>query len=136
MNRPDAPPLKVVIDDAAHIADHMAKSLLFWFPKIEPGGILVVEDVQPINEANPFRIHVVSQVLKDLHYCGDPKWTDTACFPTIWPLLQSVHCELHICVFERNFMPAVTYGREESLPTPNTLNGAECLLHSTPMQGQ
>jgi len=131
MKRPGAPPLKVVVEDASHLAHHMATSLFFWFPRIEPGGILVVEDVQPINEANKFRTHVLPQVMKDLHYCGGSSGVkDKACFPTIWPLLQSVHCELHICVFERNQMPAVEYGQAESIAPANALNAEECLFRS------
>ena len=131
MKRPGAPPLKVVVEDASHIADHMAKSLFFWFPKIEPGGIMVVEDVQPIREANDFRLHVLPQVLKDLHYCGDPSFLDKACFPTLWPLLQSVHCELHICVFERNEEPAVEHTSQDlAFPPPHALNAEGCLLRA------
>ncbi|CAB9517094.1 O-methyltransferase I [Seminavis robusta] len=131
MKRPDAPPLKVVVDDAAHISDHMAKSVFFWFPKIEPGGILVVEDIQPIHEANKFRTDFLPQMMKDLHYCGDPKFPDKACFPTLWPLLHSIHCEMHICVFERNEMPAVEYDMERSIPPPHALNAEECLLKAS-----
>jgi hypothetical protein len=130
MKRPGAPPLKVVVDDASHLAEHMAISLFFWFPKIEPGGLMIIEDIQPIQEADLFRTNVLPQVLKDLHYCGDPNWKDKACFPTIWPLLQSVHCEMHICVFERNDQPAVEYGREESMPPPHALKAEECLLRA------
>ena len=39
MKRTDAPPLKVVVEDASHLTDHMATSLFFWLPRIEPGGI-------------------------------------------------------------------------------------------------
>ena len=107
---------------------HMATTLFFWFPRIAPGGILVVEDIQPIQEANAFRTHVLPQVMKDIHYCGDPKFSDKACFPTIWPLLQSVHCEMHICVFERNQQPAVEYNKEQSMPPPHTFKANECLF--------
>lgn len=132
MKRPDAPPLKVVVEDASHISQHMATSLFFWFPRIEPGGILVVEDVQPIQEANRFRTHVLPQVMKDLHFCGDPAGLkDRECFPTIWPLLQGIHCELHICVFERNEMPAIEYGREHSLPPAHALDAEQCLFHAS-----
>ena len=47
MKRPGAPPLKVVVDDGSHEAAHMAQSVLFWLPRIEPGGFLFVEDIQP-----------------------------------------------------------------------------------------
>ena len=131
MKRPDAPPLKVVVEDASHLAEHMAISLFFWFPRIEPGGILVVEDVQPIQEANKFRTHVLPQVMKDLHFCGEPDGLkDRDCFPTIWPLLQGIHCEMHICVFERNYQPSIEYGREQSLPPPHALHAEECLFRS------
>ena len=62
MKRPDAPPLKVVVDDGSHLAEHMAASLFFWLPRIEPGGMLVIEDIQPISEANQFRTHILPQV--------------------------------------------------------------------------
>ena len=62
MKRPDAPPLKVVVDDGSHLAKHMAASLFFWLPRIEPGGMLVIEDIQPISEANQFRTHILPQV--------------------------------------------------------------------------
>lgn len=128
MNRPDAPPLKVVIDDASHKAMHMAISLFFWFPRIQPGGIMVVEDVQPIPDTNNFRLHVVPQILKDLHYCGDNQVPDIECFPTIRRFLQSVHCEMHICVFERNDAPAEELSKEESLPPAHALDAKKCLF--------
>jgi len=128
MKRPNAPPLKLVIDDGAHHAQHMAVSLFFWFPRIEPGGILVVEDIQPIKEANDFRLHVVSQVMKDLHYCGDGKIKDESCFPTIMHLIQSVHCEMHICVFERNSEPSEEPDKEHSMPPPHALDARKCLF--------
>lgn len=130
MKRFDAPPLKVVVDDASHLAEHMATTLFFWFPRIEPGGVLIIEDIQPIQEANKFRTNVLPQVMKDLHYCGDPKFRDEACFPTIWPLLQSIHCEMHICVFERNDQPAVEYGKDLSMPPKNALDAEQCLLRA------
>ena len=43
MNRPDAPPLKIVVDDGAHIAEHMAQTVFFWFPRIQPRGVLIAE---------------------------------------------------------------------------------------------
>jgi hypothetical protein len=128
MKRPDAPPLKVVIDDAAHLAEHMAISLFFWFPRLEPGGLLIVEDIQPISEANMFRTHILPQVMKDMHYCGEPSFEDKMCFPTIQPLLHSVHCELHICVFERNDQPSVEYDEAMSMPPANAFDAASCLF--------
>jgi hypothetical protein len=130
MKRPDAPPLKVVVEDASHLADHMAKSLFFWFPRIEPGGLMIIEDVEPIHAANGFRTHVLPQAMKDLHYCGAPGFPDKLCFPTIWPLLQSIHCEMHICVFERNEHPAIEYEMELSTPPHHALHAAQCLFHS------
>ena len=130
MKRPDAPPLKIVVDDGAHIAEHMATSLFFWFPRIEPGGILIIEDIMPIIEANPFRTHILPQVMKDLHWCGDPtNLKDTRCFPTIQPLLAGVHCEMHICVFERNNEPSYEPTKEASLTPVNAFSNAkQCLF--------
>ena len=73
MKRPDSPPLKIVVDDGAHIAEHMAQTVFFWFPRIQPRGLLIVEDIQPISEANAFRTQFLPQIMKDLHFCGDPK---------------------------------------------------------------
>jgi len=130
MQRPDAPPLKIVVDDASHLADHMAKSLFFWFPRIEPGGVLIMEDVQPIRTSNSFRIHILPQLLKDLHYCGvDKELPEEVCFPTIQPLLHSIHCEMHICVLERNLEPALTnLTRERSVPPKHAFDVKQCLL--------
>mmetsp|Transcript_25077 Transcript_25077/g.54681 ORF Transcript_25077/g.54681 Transcript_25077/m.54681 type:complete len:369 (-) Transcript_25077:89-1195(-) len=123
-------PLRVVVDDAAHLAHHMATSLFFWFPRIAPGGILVVEDIEPLSAANDFLLYVLPKVLKDLHYCGrDSNLKEKICFPTIQPLLKSVHCEMHICVFERNSEPSWEPSREESLPPKDVLKASECLFH-------
>jgi hypothetical protein len=75
----------------------------------------------------PF-MQVVPQVMKDVHYCGDEQVKDTACFPTIRSLLQSVHCEMHICVFERNDKPAVEFGETESMPPAHALDARQCLF--------
>jgi hypothetical protein len=74
MKRPGSPPLKVVVEDASHIAEPMAMSLFFWFPKIEPGGVFIMEDIiRPLDEPNLIRTdvlpRVMPQVMKDLHYC-------------------------------------------------------------------
>jgi len=131
MKRADAPPLMVVVDDGSHQHKHMAASLFFWFPRIEPGGILVVEDIQPIPIANMFRTHIVPQVMKDIHWCGGSKSSvpDTVCFPTIQSLLQGVHCEMHICVFVRNNEPAYEPDRATSMTPSDAFTGAQkCLF--------
>mmetsp|Transcript_16358 Transcript_16358/g.23863 ORF Transcript_16358/g.23863 Transcript_16358/m.23863 type:complete len:369 (+) Transcript_16358:92-1198(+) len=129
MKRPDAPPLKIVVDDASHIDYHMATSLFFWFPRIEPGGILVVEDIQPSSESNRFRTHILPQVMKDLHWCGDHSLKDTRCFPTIQPLLAGVHCEMHICVFLRNDVASMEPDEEASMPPKDAFTNAQkCLF--------
>ena len=64
MKRPDAPPLKIVVDDGSHLSNHMAQSVFFWFPKIEPRGMLIVEDIQPISDANAFRTQFLPQIMK------------------------------------------------------------------------
>ena len=127
MKRPGAPPLKIVVDDGAHIAEHMAQTIFFWFPRIEPRGMLIVEDIQPIQEANAFRTQFLPQIMKDLHFCGDPKQQpDELCFPTLFPLLASIHCEMHICVFERNDHPAKEPSVEESKIAANALDLKQC----------
>mmetsp|Transcript_30517 Transcript_30517/g.46539 ORF Transcript_30517/g.46539 Transcript_30517/m.46539 type:complete len:372 (+) Transcript_30517:53-1168(+) len=132
MKRPGAPPLKVVIDDASHLYQHMATSLFFWFPRIEPGGILVVEDIQPRGETAKFRTHIVPQVMKDLHWCGgngNNIMPDSLCFPTIQPFLFGIHCEMHICVFERNDKPAIEPSKEDSLTPPHAFDDIpQCLF--------
>ena len=127
MKRPDAPPLKIVVDDGAHIAEHMAQTVFFWFPRIEPRGLLIVEDVQPIAEANAFRTQFLPQIMKDLHFCGDTQqMPDSLCFPTLFPLLASIHCEMHICIFERNDHPAREPSLEESTLPKNALDLKQC----------
>jgi hypothetical protein len=127
MKRPDAPPLMIVVDDGAHLSEHMAQTVIFWFPRIEPRGLLIVEDIQPIHEANAFRTQFLPQIMKDLHYCGDPKQdSDELCFPTLFPLLASIHCEMHICIFERNDHPAIEPSLENSTLPANALDLTKC----------
>ena len=100
MNRTDAPPLRIVVDDGeslslsfregviarvpaltpfclppvqtkikgAHVDVQMVQTVFFWFPRIAPRGLLVVEDIQPIQEANAFRTQFLPQIMKDLHF--------------------------------------------------------------------
>ena len=129
MKREDAPPLKVVIDDGSHLAAHMVQTVFFWFPRIEPGGVLVVEDIQPTAAANRFRTEFLPQIMADIHYCGVPDDADAndgPCFPTLQPLLHSIHCELHICVLERNSNPAADISLEESKVPSNALDKSKC----------
>jgi hypothetical protein len=85
---------------------------------------MIVEDIQPIEKANLFRTQFLPQIMADVHFCGDPKEKkDEACFPQLYPLLQSVHCEMHICVFERNDRPALpNLSIEDSKPPLNALD--------------
>lgn len=126
MNRPNAPPLKVVVDDGSHLSRHMAQSVMFWFPRIQPRGLMIVEDIQPINLADKFRTQFLPQIMADLHFCGDPKWLDQPCFPTLQPLLASIHCEMNICVFERNDQPAVNLPVAQSGLPANALDLKKC----------
>ena len=127
MRRPDAPPLKVVVEDASHLSQHMAISVFFWLPRIEPGGILVVEDIESYTPANKFRTDLLPQLMMDLHYCGLPEETDnTMCFPTLAPLIKGISCELNICVIERNNHPAIEYNETQSMPPPNALDLMQC----------
>jgi hypothetical protein len=128
MNRPDAPPLKIVVDDGSHLSAHMAQSFFFWFPRIEPGGLLVIEDIQPITEANLFRTQFLPQIMSDLHFCGDPKQhADEPCFPLLQKMLHSVHCEMHICIFQRNQKPAIpNLPLSDSILPANTFDASKC----------
>ena len=131
MKRKDAPPLKVVIDDASHQASHMATSLFFWLPRIEPGGIFIVEDIQPLDHvgADAFRLKIIPQVMKDLHWCGDPALKDTRCFPSLQPFIAGVHCEMHICVFIRNDAAAIEPDEAASRTPVDAFTKAEkCLF--------
>lgn len=134
-NRTNAPPLKLVVDDVTHNSDDMVKSLFFWFPRIEPGGFLIFEGIEPNKQSNLFRTQVVPQMVVDLHYCGDPKFSDGGpCFPTIQPLLASVHCEMHICSFQRNDEPArPDISIQESTPPLNALDSSKCPSMTTVM---
>lgn len=117
MKRPDSPPLMLVIDDGAHISDQMVQTFFYWFPRIEPGGFLVIEDIQPFGEMKKFREEFLPQIISDLDYCGNPKYQteDKApFFPTLYPLIKSFSCEMHICIFERNNQPAMELSIELS----------------------
>ena len=130
MKRPNSPPLTIVVEDGSHLAQHMVQSMFFWFPRIQPGGLLVVEDIQPIDEANWFRTRFLPKMMLDLHFCGDPQQkNDTVYFPTLQPLLASIHCEMHICIFERNEEPAMELSLELS-KTPSNVWSDEMLLNS------
>jgi hypothetical protein len=135
MHRADAPPLRIVVEDASHISTHMATSVFYWFPRIEPGGFMVIEDVQPISDSNLFRTQFMPQIMSDLHFCGDPAFKDEACFPTLYPLLQSIHCEMHICVMERNQKPAMpNLSLELSKAPPNALDLNQCYTFANAQQ--
>ena len=130
MKRPDgtAPPLKVVVDDASHMSKHIVTSVFFWFPRIAPGGMLIVEDIQPSGLSDAFRTQFLPQLMRDLHSCGSGG-VDTDqdyCFPTLQPLLNRIDCEMHICVFERNDLPALDLDEKASAPPPNALNMNLC----------
>lgn len=132
----DKKPLKVVVEDASHIPSHMVTAVFFWLPRIEPGGLLFLEDIEP-NSSTKHGGHGIQsdflpQLISDIHYCGDPLNTeDPSCFPTIQPLIQSIHCSLHICVIQRNDVPASNPSREESMPPPNALDLKQCLVKQT-----
>ena len=88
---------------------------------------MIVEDIQTIGEANAFMSQFLPQIMHDLHYCGDPKQNhDELCFPTLFPLLASIHCEMHICIFERNDHPAVELSLENSTLPRNALDMKQC----------
>ena len=119
----------VVIDDGAHLTDQMTTSLFFWIPRLEPGGILIMEDIQPIVEANKFRTHILPQVMKDIHWCGgeitgsmNKEIHDEPCFPQIQSFISSIHCEMHICVFIRNNKPSYEASEEDSIATINAFS--------------
>jgi len=124
-----SPPLMVVVDDGSHVANQMTISLFFWLPRLEPGGILIMEDIQPSGEANPFRTHILPQVIKDLHWCGGNDLKDTRCFPQLQPFLEGVHCEMHICVFIRNNKPSHEPNEVDSMmPIDAMSNAQKCLF--------
>jgi hypothetical protein len=135
--RSPSPPLMVVVDDGSHQTEQMTTSLFFWIPRIEPGGILIMEDIQPIVQANKFRTHILPQVMKDIHWCGgeitgsSSGKKDEACFPRIQSFIHSIHCEMHICVFIRNSKPSEEPSEEDSIMPKNALNDdtvKECLF--------
>jgi hypothetical protein len=128
MKRPDAPPLKVVVEDASHLSEHMVTSVFFWFPRLEPGGLLFVEDIESQTPANAFRTNFLPQLFMDLNYCGvsDDPIKNKLCFPTLQPFLKGIHCELHMCVLERNDRPAVEYDKSQSMPPANALDLMKC----------
>ncbi|KAL7580511.1 hypothetical protein ACA910_003639 [Epithemia clementina (nom. ined.)] len=141
-------PLKVVVEDASHLSHHMAITILYWFPRIDPGGLLFVEDIESWTPANKFRQQFLPRLLSDLHYCGleqsvvreDEPYTNSSkksswrqqqrlnsqqwdfCFPTITPFLKSISCELHICVLERNDHPIREFDKPHTMPPEGFLD--------------
>jgi hypothetical protein len=119
-HRSDAPPLKIVVEDASHVACHMVQSKCFWFPRIEPGEMMVVEDTRPIQNANRFRTQFLPQNMSALHCCGDPKEPrDEIAFQHSSLTFQSILGEMHICVFKRNQKrddPSLSRKASTSLP--------------------
>jgi hypothetical protein len=86
-----------------------------------------VEDIQPIEEANKFRTQFLPQIMNDLHYCGDPSQPDDApCFPEMYKFLQGIHCEMHICIFERNDHPAIEPSMKASSVPAGALDLKTC----------
>jgi hypothetical protein len=86
-----------------------------------------VEDIQPIAKANTFRMQFLLQIMKDLHFCGNPAQDpDSLCFPTLFPLLASIHCEMHICIFKRNDHPTRELNLEELTLPKNALDLKQC----------
>ena len=126
MKRPDAPPLKMVVDDGSHLSEHMAASMFYWFPRIQPRGLFIMEDIQPIQEADKFRTQFLPLIMADLHFCGDPKWPDEPCFPTLQPWLALIHCEIHICIFERNDEPEMELDVVQSNMPRSALDLKKC----------
>lgn len=128
LRRTDAPPLKVVVDDGSYLSEHMAASLFFWIPRIEPGGMLIIEGIKPLPASNMFRTRIIPQVMKDIHWCGLP--TDSPrCFPTLQPFIAGVDCESHICVFHRNNVTSIDPDKASStVPLNAYANAAKCLF--------
>ena len=80
------------------------------------------------NVANAFATQFLPQLMKDLHYCGNEEKLDEdeACFPALVGMVQSIHCEMHICVIERNEAPAKEPTLEESKLPANALDMKQC----------
>lgn len=128
---PDVP-LKVVVEDGSHLSKHMAITVLFWFPRLAPGGILVVEDIESQTPANDFRRYFLPQLVQDLHFCGmeEDRGQKDFCLPTLAPLLHGIHCELHICVLERNQLPAVEHDEDHTMPPSDLFPNNVCWLQN------
>jgi hypothetical protein len=128
MKRNDSPPLKIVVEDGSKQSKDMAQSVFYWFPRIAPGGTMVIENIQGTKEANWFRARFLPKMMSDLHFCGNPKeGNETLFFPTLQPFLESVSCEMHICMFGRNEKPATNPSLELST-TPKDVWSEEGLV--------
>lgn len=118
-------PFRVAVDDGSHqSASTMAAIMTQFFPRLEPGGLLFLE--QPTRQ---FRQHVLPQLLHDVNWCSEEHDQRPPCFPNVQPWLKGVHCELNICVLERNRQPAATRTTPRGmLPPANALNAPQCLF--------
>ena len=79
-----------------------------------------------IQEADKFRTQFLPLIMADLHFCGDPKWPDEPCFPTLQPWLALIHCEIHICIFERNDEPEMELDVVQSNMPRSALDLKKC----------
>lgn len=128
-------PLKVVLDDGSHIPKHMVATVWFWLPRIEPGGFLILEDIEsnvtPKPIAHGIQSDFIPQLMNDVHFCGDPINPEPEpCFPSLQPLVKSVHCDLHVCLIERTeHIPSYDPPVQDSTPPSNALNRKICFDH-------
>ena len=49
--------------------------MLAGFPKLEPNGLLVVEDIQPLQDIHrEFVRGFLRKLMMDVHYCGSARY--------------------------------------------------------------
>ena len=104
-------PLQLVIDDGGHSPTEMGLTFLYFFPRLAPGGIFVMEDIAAAwHNKQQFVWSIVKPLMDDVQ--RDTRWPNTIKhppkLPSIAPLLRSVSCYQGLCVIERNDAPATT----------------------------
>ncbi len=97
----------IVLDDGSHHMDHIPQSLKYLFPKLNNGGIYMIEDLHSAywksfgggynSEQNFF--HLVSEMVNDMHHWYHRKGLR---HPEISNECSGIHVHDSIVVLEKN----------------------------------
>jgi len=52
------PNFDIVIDDGPHTVESQIKTIQLYLPKLNPGGVLIIEDIQSVDNMNKINEHI------------------------------------------------------------------------------